>query len=373
MMKSAKRYPVFHKKQFMLYGILILCALVTVIFVNNNDKYYSRTIGTVIHAEDEHRNTKSIKGETAASYQKLTILVNNGSYKGEKLEIDNEYSYSRAYDDRYKQGDKLFLSIEKSAGNALSGKITGVKRDFYIAVMAWLFIILIIMVGGRRGLFSILSLVLNILLFSFALDIYRRGIDLLPVCGIIAIIFTVLSLLIVSGNNKKTCAAIAATLLGTISSLLISYIAILVTKGQGLRYEEMQFITHPPDEIFLAEILVGALGAIMDISITIASSIYELYHKNPDIQTKELISSGTEIGKDIMGTMINVLFFAYVSGTIPMILLYMKNGIPIMNAFYSNLSLELVRALTGSIGIVLTIPIALHTTIFFLRGKRIKA
>ena len=85
---------------------------------------------------------------------------------------------------------------------------------------------------------------------------------------------------------------------------------------------------------------------------------------------KALKTSGLEIGKDIMGTMTNILFFAYISGSIPMLILYLKNASPLMFTLSMNLSLELARALAGGIGIVLTIPIGLYTSLFFINRKR---
>lgn len=108
----------------------------------------------------------------------------------------------------------------------------------------------------------------------------------------------------------------------------------------------------------------------MDIAITIISSLYELYGKNKDISLKALKASGMEIGKDIMGAMTNVLFFAYVSGSIPMILLYLKNGSALGYTLSMNLSLELTRALVGSIGIVLTIPISIYIAAYFIYKRR---
>jgi uncharacterized membrane protein len=70
-----------------------------------------------------------------------------------------------------------------------------------------------------------------------------------------------------------------------------------------------------------------------------------------------------------MGAMTNILFFSYISGTIPMVLLYLKNGSPLGYTFSMNFSLELIRALTGSIGIVLTIPITLYLSILFIFRK----
>jgi uncharacterized membrane protein len=251
----------------------------------------------------------------------------------------------------------------------MTGVITGIKRDWYIVFTAWVFLIFIILVGKKKGFLSALSLAANIIVFYFALDIYREGANLLLLCGVIAAAFTVCSMLIVSGNNKKSYSAIISTIAGTLSTLLLAWAAMRLTGENGMRYDEMQFITRPIYPIFMSEILMGSLGAIMDISITISSSLYELYDNDNEITKKALIASGMEIGRDTMGTMSNVLLFAYISGSIPMILLYIKNGMPVFNAFYSNLSLEMVRALTGSIGIVLTIPISLYTSIFLLRKK----
>lgn len=214
----------------------------------------------------------------------------------------------------------------------------------------------------------------NALLLSFALDVYVNNstISLLWICGITVILFTVTSLLLVNGFNEKAYAAIVATLLGTFISLLITYLVIWITAGNGLRYEEMDFLTRPYEMVFMAGLFVGSLGAVMDVAITMSSSIFGLYEKDNHISTKALSKSGLEIGKDIMGTMTNILFFAYISGSIPALILYIKNRTTLSFALSINLSLELARALAGGIGIVLAIPIGLYISIFFVNRKRRK-
>ncbi|MDT2011550.1 YibE/F family protein [Carnobacterium divergens] len=115
--------------------------------------------------------------------------------------------------------------------------------------------------------------------------------------------------------------------------------------------------------------MIGSLGAVMDVAIIMASTVQELVTKNKEISKDALVKSGMEIGKDIMGAMTNVLFFAYISGAVPMVLLYLKNGAAIGYTLSMNLSLELARALAGSIGIVLTIPIGLYISIYFIHKK----
>ncbi len=239
-------------------------------------------------------------------------------------------------------------------------------------MITWVFIFSLLFVGKWQGLFSLFSLVINAIILSIALDVYVNTSEksLLIICSISVIIFTIISLILVSGRNEKTYAAIIATLLGTFLSLAITYFVLWVTSEKGLRYEELQFITRPYKLVFLAGLFLGSLGAVMDVAITMSSSIFGLYEKNNNISVKALITSGREIGKDIMGTMTNILLFAYISGTIPMLILYFKNASPLGFTLSMNLSLELARALAGGIGIVLTIPIGLYITIFFVNRKR---
>ena len=244
-----------------------------------------------------------------------------------------------------------------------------------VVITAWIFIFTLLFVGKKQGLLSIISLAVNAVLLSYALDVYldNSEISLLLICSISVILFTVASLLLVNGFNEKTYAAIAATLLGTFISLFITYLVMWVTSENGLRYEEMQFITRPYKVVFMAGIFIGSLGAVMDVAITMSSSIFGLYEKNNDISVKALKTSGMDIGKDIMGTMTNILFFAYISGSIPMLILYLKNASPWMFTLSMNLSLEIARALAGGIGIVLTIPIGLYISIFFINRKRARS
>ena len=122
--------------------------------------------------------------------------------------------------------------------------------------------------------------------------------------------------------------------------------------------------------IFISELLVGGLGAIMDISITMSSSMSELIEKDSEISFAALKKSGVEIGKDVMGTMTNVLFFTYVCGCIPLIVLAMRNDTRLSDIMKNYLNLEIVRSFVGSIGIVVTIPIAIIISSKMLRSHR---
>ena len=363
-------------KSIFLYTILALCFAASVFWVHNNYSFYERPIAKVIktNLEDTTEMNDMYQNEDRLFTQRIIAQLKNGKEKGQLIHLTNEYSSSGAYDQEYQVGNELFVSIdtnrEENAG--LTGTIVDVKRDKYVLIVAWIFILTLLIVGKKQGLFSVISLAINAVLLSFALDVYvnTSGTSLLWICSISIILFTVISLLLVNGFNEKTYAAIVATLLGTFVSLLITNLVMWFTSEKGLRYEEMQFVTSPYRMVFMAGLFVGSLGAVMDVAITMSASIFGLYEKNNHIPVKALKASGLEIGKDIMGTMTNILFFAYISGSIPMLILYLKNASPLMFTLSMNLSLVLARALSGGIGIVLTIPIGLYTSLFFINRKR---
>ena len=356
------------------YILLALFVVISIWFVNHNHFLYDKPIAKVVKTKQVATEyiVDRFENHDQLYEQKIEAVIENGDLKGQKVTIINEYSDSKAYDMKYHVGDEVFISIkENSEEETLTGTIQSVKRDQYVLLVAWVFILTLLFVGRKQGLFAVISLAVNALILSVALDVFlKTGISLLWICGISIIVFTIGSLLLVNGINEKTFVTMIATLLGTFLSLLITFLVMEITNDNGLRYEEMQFLTRPYRMVFMAGLFIGSLGAVMDVAITLVSSIYGLYEKKPDISVKALQASGYEIGKDIMGTMTNILFFAYISGSIPMLILYFKNASPLGFTLSMNLSLELARALAGGIGIVITIPIGLYTAIFFINRKR---
>ncbi|WHY39362.1 YibE/F family protein [Bacillus velezensis] len=364
----------YRKKLF--YVITALCFISSLIFVTHNASFYERPIAKVTKTTLEHQSDVQDmhKNKDKIFNQTITARLENGSQKGQLIHLSNQYSSSGANDQKYSIGDEVFVSIDKGkpSNKDISGSIIDKKRDKQLLLIAWVFIFTLLIVGKKQGFFSIVSLMFNAVLLSFALDLYRKhpNIGLIFICGICILIFTVISLLLVSGFHAKTYAAIAATLAGTFVSLLITYLVMLATGEKGLRYEEMQYLTRPYHTVFMAGVFIGSLGAVMDVAITMTSSVFGLYEENNGISLQALRRSGMEIGKDIMGAMTNILFFAYISGSIPMMLLYLKNDSPIGFTLSMNISLEIARALAGGIGIVLAIPASLYASIFFIKRKK---
>lgn len=363
----------FSKKKIMIWVSIIIISLVSLLFISNNEWVYNKSIAKITAIDEQEFNKKTDNGKIEPmKNQKIQAIIMNGIHKGETVELENVTSFSQVNDLNLQINDEVFVSIQDNDKQEItSAKIVELKRDKYIVYIMNIFIILILLVGGAKGFRSLASVFVNIVISFSIIHLFTKGYYLLGSSVIASILFIVFSIFIVSGRNKKSLAAIVGTLAGTFVSMLIAGIVIKMNNWSGVHFEEMEFLTQPPETIFFIELMIGTLGAIMDIAISISSAIKELYDKNPNVPRKVIIKSSREIGQDIMGTMANTLVFAYLSGSIPTILLFLRDGVPITYIISFNLSLEYMRAIVGSIGIVLSIPITMYTSILILKNHNI--
>lgn len=351
------------KKKIVVLFLLLL-SIISIIFVSNNDFLYKDEIMKITNIKIEKiekvQNTIGIEEEYYM--EKITGIITNGKSKNTEKTIEYERTYSSVITDKYRVGDKVFVK---------KNEITGLKRDVYITFLIVSFIILIYIVGEYKGLLSIVSVIFNIIIFYIGLDLYFKGINLLFLCIIESIVFSIFSLFIAGGINKKTVSAIVSVFTSVIILLILVLIVVTFTKYDGINFNELSYLTVPPEDIIIPELLIGSLGAIMDVAITMSSSINELIEKDKNISIKNLTISSKQIGKDIMSTMTNVLFFTYILSGLPIFILAIRNGFGFYNYISSSFSLELTRFLVGSIGIVMSIPFSTFISIkIFKRGAK---
>lgn len=356
--------------------IISICAVIfllmaAMVFTYNNYFLYKEDVVKITAVKNEEVYEKEgLNGEVEKYYnQEITAIIKSGEYKGKSITLNNTCSYSGVKDEGYKKGNYLFVSLSGSE-DKLSANILSVKRDMYVMVLICVFIFGIVIFAGKKGVLSIISIIMNIIIFTYALNEYVNGKDILKLCNLMIILFTMISLILASGINKQTVCAIISTLI----SVALIFIIYKITKEnfEQPEYMMMEYITNPEhlDHIFMAGVLIGGLGAIMDVAISISVAVNELINKDKNISVKNLISSVKEIGYDIMGTMINVLFFTYMCGTIPMLILKIKNGYKFLSIIKFQIPFEIIRFLVGAIGIVVTIPISGFIAITILKKRR---
>ena len=357
------------KRKLFAYAGMLIVFIMVMIFVHNDYFLYSHTIAKVTDVKQETvRETQTELKFTETQYkQRITAVIKNGEYKNETVTLINNYSSSQVTDEKYKKGDSLFVTVTTKDG-VLKVSCDGFKRDGYFVLTIMLFLYAIFFVGRKQGLLSVASVLFNIVVFVIATKLYMKGTDIFLLCCCASVLFAVVSLSLVTGRTKKTLCAVISALCGTAVTIIIAVIVLKLTKGSGVRFDQIEYLVTPNYEsIFISELLIGGLGAIMDISITMSASMSELIEKDNNITFHALRKSGTEIGKDIMGTMVNVLFFTYVCGCVPLIVLALRNNASFNDIMQNYISLEIVRSFVGSIGIVLTISISIFVSSHLLK------
>ena len=170
--------------------------------------------------------------------------------------------------------------------------------------------------------------------------------------------------IIIGGFNKKITTAAIGTLGGVISAGLMALIFNHLAKMSGACEDAIQLsvsmstINFDFRDLLFAGIIVSALGACMDVGMSIASSLDEIKMKNSDITWKELFKSGMNIGRDVIGTMTNTLILAYVGGSLTLILLFMACNMSIIDILNKEtIAEQIISAIAGSMGVIYTVPI----------------
>ena len=239
-----------------------------------------------------------------------------------------------------------------------------------ILILLIILLILMTVIGGTRGVQSFFTLILNFFTLFFMLILIGAKIDPIKVTFIGAMIISFFSLFFINGFNKKTLASLVSVIIVIILVMLITYKMGINAQIQGFSNEQIDLVSFYSlyvqidfSKIVICEILIGLLGAIIDVSISISSSMNEIYKSNSLINQHELLKSGMNIGKDILGTMTNTLFFAYISGFMTLMIYFNQLNYSlatIMNAkvFCS----EVFQSLCCGIGIILIIPITAFVT-----------
>ncbi|KRL93475.1 YibE/F family protein [Levilactobacillus hammesii] len=321
--------------------------------------------GTATKEEDDFHNVDR------QTKQVLRGHILNGKYRGQKLTVTNTYSLSGAMDQHYHKGSQLFVVIHQHRASQLTATAKDAKRDTPLVFMLWLVVGLLLLIMQFSGFMAFLSVALNGVLFLIAIILNgsTQGARVLWIFGSLAVVFATLTLWLVIGANRQMLITLVTTLGGTALSLIVALLVFHFTHEKGMYYESMQYVTQLPRPLFLAETLLGSLGAVMDESTDIISSLFALKRERPELSARQVFKSGRQIGSTIMGPLINVLFFIFVADTFPMAMLYLKNGNSWGYTFSMNMSMGVVQSLISGIGIVLAVPLASYLASRFMVKK----
>lgn len=321
-------------------------------------------------------NTNNVSGENEFVTVRFKAQALNTHLKGQTLDVVQEIDKSYAFSPRQvEQNDKVL--VESYTQDGLQQFYFG---DFIrITPLLWLlaiFCVLIVVFAKMQGFKTVISLGFTCLaVFIVLIPAILNGHNIYFWSILISIYITVMTLSIISGYNLKSLCAVIGCISGVFCSGLVVLIMDKFLNMTGLLEEESIYLyqLYPDNPINLkaiifAMIIIGALGAVMDVSMSISSSLYELKLKSPSISPKELMKSGFTIGRDMMGTMANTLVLAYIGSSLTCVLLLVSYNASLEQVINKEMIIaEILQALAGSLGMLLTLPLtsAVYAAIYY--------
>lgn len=358
-------------KKLILLLIIIFNLLSPVMAIDESKAVLPSEVGQVQSIETFGTITPSPNGELNQVKQSVDVKILTGSHKGEKFIIDNMLMGNPAYDIKLKKGDRVILHAEQADGG-ITFDIADKQRVNVLYWLTGLFFALLLIVGRKKGFYSLISILVTLgLIFWILTPMILSGLNPIFATVLVCVLASVVAIYLVGGINAKSSAAILGTVLSLIIAGILSILSIKYASLTGFSTEESMFLfsAHPNLNfigVLASAMIIGALGAVMDIGMSISSTINELFSSNPKMSVNELFTSGMNVGKDIIGTMANTLILAYLGGALSLVLL--SNNIDLQKFFNLNqVATEISSAVIGSIAIVLCVPITAIIAAYMLK------
>ncbi len=368
------------KKQSIIYAVtVILSALFIFIghivcrpagFTEGVEDYYRAEVTAVGNVEEAEFSLDD--GETMVSNKRITFsaLMKNGPYKGDTVQVVQDVDDMYAYQPRdVKVGDKVLISrpsydMESGAmGQDAEWVLIEHNRIPSLIWLVVIFLLLIVLIGRKKGLSTIISLIFTVLsIFLVYIPSILKGFNVYLMTVIVCVFSVFMSLIVINGWNLKTICAIFGNIAGVAVAGVLAYIMHKLLGLTGMIDEDYVMLTLMDNPVDLRAVLwggvvIGALGAIMDVAMSIASAMKELNDTMGEKTFFRMLHSGMNIGRDAIGTMTNTLILAYIGGALATVLLLVAYNKNIYYLFNMEMIMsEIVCSIVGSIGILAAVP-----------------
>lgn len=244
---------------------------------------------------------------TRAGYQTVEVEILTGEHKGETLEATSSSSY--LYGANCTVGLRVIVIISESS-DYRTVSVYNYDRGNQLYAIILFFLVVLGLIGGRKGWKSGLGLVFTFacIIFLFIPMVYR-GYSPIQSAAFLVVLVTVVSMLLIDGWTVKAICAMAGTILGVCIAAVCAELFGRFAHLSGYNVsdiEDLIYIGEMTDirigELMFAGILISALGAVMDVAMSVASTVNEIHEKTPSLSRKELFLSGIHVGRDMMGT-----------------------------------------------------------------------
>lgn len=309
--------------------------------------------------------------------QEVYLQLDSGEDKGKILPAVNYMSVYNNVD--LKVGTRVIARLDIDAnGRTYIASIPNYNRGPALLGLTVIFVLFLAVFGGKKGIAAILGLVFAIVDIWFLLiPMIMYGINPILSSIVISAVTTAISLVLLNGFSMKTFCATIGCVGGVAMAGAAAALTAAATPINGFNMSEAEELVLRTggtslnvSGLLISAILIAALGAVMDVAMTITSAVFEVHQLNPELNRQKLIQSGINIGRDAMGTMANTLILAFAGSALNMLILFRIFDYPYLQIFNSDMmALEIIQGISGSIGIVMTVPLVAFLSAFLCSRK----
>ena len=318
---------------------------------------------TAVLSDNAQEDFQNAEGRRVGD-QELEIRILSGDHKDEIMTVTNYMSALFNVD--VGQGDRIIVRIMTDEEGSYYASVFNYDRGIVLGVFLLIFFALLAVLGGKKGVGALAGLLLTLGCIWFILiPCLIRGVPAIPVTIGVSAVAAAAGLIFLNGYSKKTLCAVCGCVGGVLAAGIAAAAVGTLSPMNGFNMQEAEnLILYGADKglkisgLLVCGVLISALGAVMDVALGIASSVWEMREQNPDATAGSLFRSGMQIGRDAMGTMANTLILAFAGSSLNMLILVQTYDIPFLQLINTDsIALEVVQSVAGSFGILLTVPL----------------
>ena len=309
---------------------------------------------------------------TRVGEQKVRVKMLTGVRKEEGLDVTSSSGY--LFGAACTVGMKVIV-MQSVAGETTIASVYSQDREWVIYIFAILYLLALCIIGGKQGIKGCLGLIFTFFCVIFVyLPLVYLGYSPFWSAVFICFLTTLVTMYLIGGSTKKTCAATLGTLAGVVLAGISAWCFSKASGISGYNVSDIETLMTlwntnriQVGGLLFSGLLISCLGAVMDVAMSISSAIDEIYKQNSSLTRKELFKAGMRVGRDMMGTDSNTLILAFAGSSVSTLLLNYAYDLPYQQIINSNnIGIAIMQGLAGSFGIVLSVPLTvLICTILF--------
>ena len=334
-------------------------------------EFEKATVDEVISSDVSLSDAGEMQGN-----QKVLLTITSGQYAGQQAEATSPYSNNSGA--LCSPGLKVIVLVNEGQDGSLVATVYNYDRGIVLWVLVGLFLVLLCVAGGRSGTLSALGLAFTFAcIFFLYLPMVYSGASPFWTAVLVVVLVTVVGMYLIGGWSAKTLCSIVATVVGVLAAGLVASVFGSLGHISGLNVSEIETLAYVGQNskldvsgLLFSGILISSLGAVMDISMSVTSHECELHAASPALSMRELFKSGMAVGRDMMGTMTHTLILAFAGGAVNTLVIIYAYAMPYFEYWNEYaIGIEILRGLSGSIGIIVSVPCAALITAFCLSRK----